>query len=305
MMDEPTDTWERMPWTGAMDARIMDYLRTRWYGTEDWVRVHESLETDVQAVSAALGLDFSKPCIGLLTNVMWDARVNYPSRVFHDMKEWVIATVSYFAQRPDLNLIIRVHPAERHGTQQRIDRDIRQAFPTLPGNVRIIAPESPLSTYAVLERCNAALIYATKTGVELTSFGIPTIVAGEAWIRDKGITLDAGSRDEYLQLLASLPVIGRLNAGTVERARRYAFHFFFRRMIPLDVFTPTLKDAPYAMNIQRLHELLPGRSEGLDIICDGIMNGRPFIYPAEHEHEGPDTARTKVGSPRAAYETVA
>jgi hypothetical protein len=27
--------------------------------------------------------------------------------------------------------------------------------------------------------------------------------------------------------------------------------------------------------------LLPGRDPGLDVLSDGILNGAPFIYPAE------------------------
>ena len=114
--------------------------------------------------------------------------------------------------------------------------EINNAFPTLPENVFIIPPESRISTYAAMLQCNAVIIFGTKTGVELTSMGIPVIVAGEAWIRNKGITLDAGSIKEYFDLLAGLPLSTRLDDATIERARKYAFHFFFRRMIPLEFF---------------------------------------------------------------------
>ena len=50
-----------------------------------------------------------------------------------------------------------------------------------------------MSTYALMSLCNAAIIYGTKMGVELTSVGLPVIVAGEAWIRNKGLTHDASS----------------------------------------------------------------------------------------------------------------
>ncbi len=48
-----------------------------------------------------------------------------------------------------------------------------------------------MSTYALMSLCNSAIIYGTKMGVELTSVGLPVIVAGEAWIRNKGLTHDA------------------------------------------------------------------------------------------------------------------
>jgi hypothetical protein len=63
--------------------------------------------------------------------------------------------------------------------------------------------------------------------------GIPVIVAGEAWIRNTGVTIDVGSQEEYFRALDRLPLPGRLPPETVRRARQYAFHFFFRRMIPI------------------------------------------------------------------------
>jgi hypothetical protein len=71
--------------------------------------------------------------------------------------------------------------------------------------------------------CNAVIIYGTKTGVELTSMGRPVIVAGEAWIRNKGLTLDATSRDNYFHILDGLPLP---SAGWIRQrsAGRAAMH---------------------------------------------------------------------------------
>src|SRR5690606_27378343 len=125
------------------------------------------------------------------------------------------------------------------------------------------------------------LIFGTKMGVELTSLGIPVIVAGEAWIRNKGLTFDASSRDEYFRLLAALPFEEPLNAETTGRARRYAFHFFFRRMIPLPFMQPTGGWPPFRVSAEGLDAFRPGSTPGLDVICDGILDRAPFIYPAE------------------------
>ncbi len=61
------------------------------------------------------------------------------------------------------------------------------------------------------------------------------------------------------------------------RARKYAYHFFFRRMIPLSFMEPTGKVPPYRINLPNLAGLSPGASEGLDVICDGILNRGDFI----------------------------
>jgi hypothetical protein len=185
-------------------------------------------------------------------------------------------------------LLIRVHPAEVSGdvpSRQPVIDEIRARFPSLPPNVFVIPPESPISTYVTMMRCNAVVIYGTKTGVELTSEGIPVIVCGEAWIRNKGLTADARSPEEYFALLDQLPGSGRLPAATIARARRYAYHFFFRRMIPVTSIASatglTARQVKYTIGVSRLEQLRPGQDCGLDLICEGILKGTPFIYPAE------------------------
>ena len=300
LMDEPTTAWERLPWTAEMEAEVMDYLKSRWLGSKDWIWFHENPQNDLAQISAELGINFSKPTIGLLTNVMWDAQLHYPANAFPNMLSWVLESITYFAGRPDLQLVIRVHPAEIRGTvpsRQKIVDEIAAAFPKLSPNVIVIPPESNVSTYAVTLQCDSVIIYGTKTGVELSSFSVPVIVAGEAWIRNKGVTLDARSREEYFQILDRLPLGERMDEATTRRARMYAYHFFFRHMIPLPMMQPLAGWPPYRADVQRLVEMAPGADPGLDVICDGILQSAPFIYPAEqfshqrHPSPAPVTAQ--------------
>lgn len=284
LLSESPDNWQNIPWTPVMEKKIMDYLKSRWQGTQDWIWFHEKPEEDIQKIARLTGVDFTRPCIGLLTNVFWDAQLHYPANAFPNMLEWIEATIAYFKRRPDLQLLIRIHPAEIRGaipSRQSIIEEIGRTFPRLPANVFVIPPENSVSTYAAMESCNAVIIYGTKTGVELTSLGIPVIVAGEAWIRNKGLTRDARSREEYLAILDELPCKSPMDEATVKRARKYAFHFFFRRMVPVDGVRQRKGWPPYELGISRMTELLPGRSPGLDTICAGILTGKEFIFPAE------------------------
>jgi hypothetical protein len=283
LMNEPTEKWENIELTPWMEEVLMDYLKSRWYGTRDWIWFHENPLEDLSAITCETGVDFAKPCIGLLTNVVWDAQLHYPANAFPNMIEWLLRTINYFASRPDLQLLIRVHPAEIRGTvsRQPAVQEIKKSFPVLPDNVFIIPPESRISTYAAMSPCNAVIIYGTKTGVELTSMGIPVIVAGEAWIRNKGITMDAHSSEDYFSILDTLPLKERLDNATIERARKYAYHFFFRRMIPLEFVEQANLPVEFNIRLSGFEQLLPRKSRGLDIICNGIINGNDFIYPAE------------------------
>lgn len=286
MLSEPTSNWEDMPWSSEMENEIVDYLNSRRYGTHDWISYLDNTEEDISIIAAELGVDFSKPCIGMLTNVVWDAAVHYPANAFPDMVEWALETVRYFMHRPDLQLIIRAHPAEvKHESirsRQLIVDEINRAFQRLPANIFIIPPDNPINTYAVMSKCDSVIIYATKTGLELACTGIPVVVAGDSWARNKGFTLDASSSEEYYKILDQLPLGKRLTESVTQRARKYAYHFFFRRMIPLPYLNPPF---PYSLELSGLDDLLPGRSVGLDVVCDGILKGQEFIYPFESRLE--------------------
>jgi len=44
---------------------------------------------------------------------------------------------------------------------------------------------------------------------------------------------------------------------------------------------PSGGSPPYILAAENLDELAPGASRGLDVICDGVLLGTPFVYPAE------------------------
>ncbi len=255
---------------------------SRWTGSRDWISYQSSARPGFKA--ADYGLDERRPIIGLMTNVTWDAQLYYASNAFPSMREWVLDTIRWFESRPDLQLVVRIHPAELLNplvSRQRVADDIAEAFPDLPANVRVVAADDPLNTYALADACDSVLIYGTKMGVELAARGIPVIVAGEAWIRNKGLAQQADTREQYFALLAGLPAGERLDEAQQERALKYAYHFFFRRMIPLRIVRARSGWPPFEISAQTIDELRRGVCPGLDIVCEGILDGTPFIWQAE------------------------
>ena len=284
LMTEPRKLWEDRPLSDGQERELMHYLGSRREGLFDWIVFHRPTTQDAAAIRDAVGLRTDKPIIGLLTNVSWDAQLHYPANAFPNMLDWLVRTCRYFETRPDLQLLIRVHPAEISGfppSRQPILAELRKHLPTLAPNIFVVAPESGMSTYALMSLCDTAIIYGTKMGMELTSVGIPVVVAGEAWIRNKGITLDASSPEEYFAILDRLPSRAPLEPDLLARARRYAYHFFFNRMLPLPCIEPKAGYPVFRLKVDRFDDLLPGRSQGLDTICSGILNGTPFVLPAE------------------------
>lgn len=283
LMTEPPETWEDMSWSLEREKAIDDYLISRRSGTQDWIHFLGEPVFDEVAIYEKLGCDRNKPIILCLSNVVWDAQLHYPKNAFENMFEWVKDTIEYFQGRPDLQLVIRIHPAELRGsvpTRQPLEEQIRAEFPSLPSNVFLVMPDDDISSYKLADLCSSAIIYGTKMGVELTAMSIPVIVGGEAWIRNKGLTRDVKTRKQYRSILSELPSNERLTAEATAKAKKYAYHFFFRRMIPVSCFSQGSDDLPYQFT-GGLSGLLPGKDAGLDVICRGILLGTDFIYHPE------------------------
>ncbi|MDF3053136.1 MAG: capsule biosynthesis protein, partial [Geminicoccaceae bacterium] len=60
LMNEPASTWEDLPWTPEVESELMQYLKSRWHGTQDWIWFHERPQVDVESISREVGVDFSR-----------------------------------------------------------------------------------------------------------------------------------------------------------------------------------------------------------------------------------------------------
>uniref|UniRef100_Q07IS2 Capsule polysaccharide biosynthesis n=1 Tax=Rhodopseudomonas palustris (strain BisA53) TaxID=316055 RepID=Q07IS2_RHOP5 len=279
LMTEPTERWADRELTSAERDRILTYLASRRDARNDWISFHRPPDSAVAERLRAAGLDLSKPVIVAYTNVFWDAQLHYPQNAFRSQLDWLVETISYFATRPDLQLVIRVHPAEISGvptSRERAIDEIMKRFAKLPPNVVLISPADALSSYGLADVADTVLIYATKMGVELSAMGVPVVVSGEAWVRNKDFTEDIHSPEHYREVLARLPARSKLPPAQRERALAYAYHFFFRRMIPLAMVDSHANSRRFSISAQTLDALAAGQDLGLDVVCTGILAGAPF-----------------------------
>lgn len=280
LMNEASKVWENIDFTIKLEKKLDKYLDDRKIGAQDWISFVGDPVFGTDNAMKKLGCDPSKRKILCLSNVIWDAQLHYPQNAFKSMLEWLSCTIEFFKNRPDLELIIRIHPAEIRGSvpsRQPLEREIRSKFPNLPSNIFIVKPTDRISTYTLSDMCDSALIYGTKMGVELAAKSIPVIVAGEAWVRNKGITVDVKSEEEYYERLMQLPFDRKMDEEQTERAKKYAYHFFFKRMIPVKCMSSSNKEQPYEFSGSIL-DLKVGGDPGLDVICDGILYEKPFVY---------------------------
>jgi len=182
-----------------------------------------------EKVRQALGLD-GRPVVLLATNVIGDS-LTLGRQVFSDsMTVWLERTVQFFAARPDVQFVARIHPGELVTKGPSVADVVRRVLPSLPEHMHLVAADAPVNTYDIVEIADLGLVYTTTVGLELAMSGVPVIAVGNTHYRGKGFTLDPVTWEAYFEILDKAlknPTAYRLSQAQVELAWNYAYRFFF------------------------------------------------------------------------------
>ena len=101
------------------------------------------------------------------------------SDVFCTQAEWVNATMEWVAHRPDLFLVIRVHPRDFPNKRESVRSEqsfrLESLLQAVPSNVHVNWPAEGVSLYELLEDTDAVLTGWSVTAMEALVLGIPVV----------------------------------------------------------------------------------------------------------------------------------
>jgi hypothetical protein len=277
LMDRLASDQLSRPLSPAEDNALDSLLHARMSGTGAHERYFDSQDHGTGAVRSSLGIAPSRRVISAFTNLAWDTALFGAEVAYESQFDWLARTAQTVGSRNDIVLVIRVHPAEsRWGTAQPVDAELSKRLGALPDNIVLIGPDDPLSSYGLLEISDLVLCYTTTVGLEAAVSGIPVALAAKTHYRGRGFTTDIVSHAELAQAIADPPV---MSSSQIELARRYAFAFFFRLMIPFTLVRNAkgwLAELPSSAD-----DLHPGRDRYLDFVCERILEGGDLFLPSE------------------------
>jgi hypothetical protein len=241
------------------------------------------LEARPTAIRNELNLSPDRRLLVLFTNVSWDLFVAERDFAFDGQMQWIAATFDFIRRHPELDLVVRAHPAEivpKFQTRGRIVQQIEERFDPIPSNVRLVGPESTISSDTLRSMASLNLVYCSSVGMEAIIAGQPVLIGGNPYYARKGFTINVDSPSQYDRLLeehaAGKPLIQP--PQSVELARRFLYLFKFRYGIRMGLTTDDNRAT--ALKIRDLRELEPGMSFPLDTACDGILHRDEILLPA-------------------------
>jgi hypothetical protein len=232
---------------------------------------------DQTLIRSELGLR-SVPLVAAFTNTSWDIAVIDRDAGFDSMFDWIFSLVEYAINHPEIDLVVRAHPAEKKvpvdlRSRTPVGAEIRKRFHPLPSNVKIIEGDNRISSYSLAEMAQVNMVYASRFGLELALRGTRTWIAGDVTYRNKGFTLDLLSRKHMFEMLEKNSSDQRLSEAEIKLAQRFAHLWFFRYEVRLPLLHPP--DKRFALHSFR--ELGPGGDPAIENICEAFVTGRPFL----------------------------
>lgn len=240
MRQETTDLWQArrdLPLEEHQWQQVRDLFASRQRASlwENFSRLWQGLPSQGgEQVRRALNLD-GRPVFLLAANVIGDS-LTLGRQVFsQSMTEWLERTMRYFNERPQVQLVVRIHPGERYTKGPSVADVARRTLPEMPEYIHLVEANDPVNTYDLVEIADVGLAYTTTVGMEMAMSGVPAIVVGQTHYRQKGFTLDPASWPDYIKLLDQViadPQAYRLTRAQVEQAWQYAYRFFFEYPLP-------------------------------------------------------------------------
>jgi hypothetical protein len=122
--------------------------------------------------------------------------------LFESQIEWVKFLIKEFEIRPNLQLVIRVHPREFPNKRESVTSqhaiELLRELDDLPANVVVNWPSDEVSLYDLVQVIDIGLVATSTTGLQLATLGIPIGLHNTAlltgYTTDIGTALDSTSK---------------------------------------------------------------------------------------------------------------
>lgn len=223
-------------WSAGREAELDAEFEVRYSGRSALHRMYQWHTRPVgrEEICRELRLDPRLPIAVVFSHVLWDASFFYGEDLFATYQRWLERTVLAAMDNPRVSWLIKTHPANAfrlaHGDVTGPVAEVevvRRCARELPAHVRLVMPETPISSLSLYRHADLGVTVRSTAGLEMACFGKPVVTAGTGHYSGLGFTHDSRSPEEYLGRLQHLESLAApLSREQTTEARRYAYALF-------------------------------------------------------------------------------
>jgi hypothetical protein len=282
--------WADVPLTVAESAQLDRFLRNRQGFGQGMIYVFSPAASgELDRVRTHVGLKVGRPVLVAFTSVVVDA-ISYEAHLaFESQAVWLEACVAYAVRHPEVDLVIRVHPAEQTSVTFRgplrleandsVADVLRRRWSTLPDNVRLVQAADETSSYDLLSLATVVLNYVSTVGLEAAAAGKAVVTSGVSHYSAIGVVWQVNRADAFAATVDRAMAVQGPPPDGAEIARRYLYFWFYR-------CTPVMPGLPHATaDVVALPKArlaywdVPGPPEGVPRYAAYLAGQGPFVLP--------------------------
>jgi hypothetical protein len=256
------------------EKELDNFFDKRISGKEGQVAFYEFSDTTKETLEKEFRFSKYDNTYVIFPNVPWDADLSTANTVFEGVHDWIISTIDFFKKKPNLQLIVKIHPSELKvmESESTVLDYINSKYSSIPENIKIIPPNTTISPYSLFPFIDVGIVYIGTIGLEMAANNIPVIVAGDAHYSNKGFTYDISTKEDYFKAL--LNEVKPLT-DQEQLAKIYSYFHFIKKFIPRSfIYTNNFLDIGW--NVNSVKDFEPGKNRYLDHICNYIVNNGIF-----------------------------
>ena len=260
-----------------------NYMTDREIGGGQTLNYWKDIQNKKTEIINQYSLDQYDHIAVLFPNVTWDSALYGLHTIFESLHQWIDETIKFFENNKKTCLIIRSHPGDavfEGGMRDSIYTYLTENYKDrLPSNIVLIEPSNSISSYTLMDISDVGLVFASTTGLEMAFRKKLVIVVGKAHYCGRGFTLDVNTKDDYFGAIDDVfnKTININKVIDYDATAKYVYYVFFQISHTLKGTHTNAYRADPQLTIISYDQLKPGNDEVQDMICDRVVDGRPFL----------------------------
>lgn len=228
-----------------------------------------------------------RPAILFPVNVLVDAAALVSTDSFSSCMDMVASVIAFFKFHPEYVCILKAHPAESiwmgSGTDvscMHLRNALHSSGLKLPENVIFIDYDQEVSSFDLYDMVKGLIAYTSSTCMEIAWLGKPVVTAHRAHYHVAGFAYCPTSAADFIQSLKGM-LVG--NCSEKEKKIEYlsrVYYLLYYYVCQMDLKLVEGNDIgsiPARLLYHDIGCLQPGSNDGLDYLCDSIINGLPIF----------------------------